>query len=141
MIITITEFKELGFICDAQNEKLLETCIRRAEYVLNALCGGTLASAMAQSKSSAALVKQAAAFEANAIFQAELSKIKEEQTLNKENTSTHVSLGDLSYTESSGSSKASSLNGSADSTFNVTRTVERLLRAAGCFPYTAAEVI
>ena len=141
MIITTTEFKELGFTYDAQDEKLVERCIKRAEYVLNALCRGTLASAMAQSKSGAALVKQAAAFEANAILKAELNEIRAEQELTKESASTHVALGDLSYSESSGSSKASSRSSSEESPFDVPRTVERLLRAAGCFPYTAPEVI
>lgn len=130
MIITKEDFKELGFICDPQNEQLLESCIKRAEYVLNALCGGTLASAMAQSKGNAALIKQAAAFEADALLKAEL---KAQQTELSEGSLTHVSLGDLSYTESNSGN-------SANSPFDVPRTVERLLRAAGCYPYTAVGV-
>ena len=147
MIITIKEFKELGFLCETKNEQLLESCIKRAEYVLNALCGGMLASAMAQSKNNASLIKQAAAFEADALLKAELKQQqveKAEQTSSNENASTHVSIGDLSYTESSGSgssSKTSTESVSADKPFDVPRTVERLLRAAGCVPYTAAEVI
>ena len=151
MIISKKEFRELGFLYDEKNEQLLESCIARAEYILNALSGGTLASAMAQSKSNAALVRQAAAFQADALFKAELKEQRAEQRAEQaeqsstnESVSTHVSLGDLSYTESSGSGssrRVSAESVSADSPFHVPRTVERLLRAAGCIPYTAAEVI
>ena len=131
MLITKNEFKELGFLCEAKDEQLLESCIKRAEYILNALCGGTLASAMAQSKGSASLIKQAAAFEADALLKAEL---KAQQTELSEGSLTRVSLGDLSYTESGSGN-------SANSPFDVPQTVERLLRAAGCYPYTAVGVI
>ena len=119
MIISIEEFKELGFNVDAQNEALLEGCIKRAEYILNALCGGVLASAMAQSKTNASLIKQAAAFQADALMKSEYGgNLKS------------VSLGDMSYTESGDSNMP-----------DITQTVRRLLRAAGCFPYAAAEVV
>ena len=131
MIISKNEFKELGFVCDTQNEKLLEGCIKRAEYILNALCGGTLASAMAQSKSNAELIKQAAAFEADALLKAESSPTTEPSS-----NTTRVALGDLSYTESSGYTESAKT-----STVDVPRTVERLLRAAGCFSGAAVEVI
>ena len=120
MIISKEEFKELGFTCDAQNEELLESCLKRAEYILNALCGSVLASAMAQSKSNASLIKQAAAFQADALLKAETGT----------NGMERVSLGDLSYTESSSS------NGTAD----VSQTVKKLLRAAGCLSGAAVEV-
>lgn len=126
MIITVNDFKELGFICDADNEELLESCIKRAEHIINAMCGGVLASAMAQSKGNASLVKQAIAFEADALLKAQ------------SNTDTggleRVSLGDLSYTQSSSEKTAGSV-------LDVSQTVKRLLCAAGCYPYTAAEVI
>ena len=121
MIITINEFKELGFTCSSQDEQLLEGCLKRAEYILNAMCGGVLASAMAQSKSNAALIKQAVAFKADALLKTELG----------EGGMTRVSLGDLSYSESEKNS---------DSASDVSRTVEKLLRAAGCFPCAATEV-
>ena len=120
MIISKEEFKELGFTCDAHNEELLESCLKRAEYILNGLCGSVLASAMAQSKSNEALIKQAAAFEADTLLRSETGT----------NGMARVSLGDLSYTESSSS------NGTAD----VSQTVKKLLRAAGCFPCAATEV-
>lgn len=114
MIITKEEFKELGFDCDEANADRLEGCIKRAECVLNALSRGTLNSAMAQCESNAFMIKQAAAFEADALLKSELSGGME-----------RVSLGDLSYTESP--------NNSSKSAVDVPDTVRRLLCAAGCF--------
>lgn len=110
MIITKQEFKELGFECDDANESRLEGCIKRAEYVLNAISCGTLRSALAQSESNAVLIKQALAFEADALLKAELSDGLE-----------RVSLGDLSYTSD------------ARGADEIPDTVRKLLCAAGCF--------
>lgn len=123
MIISKEDFKELGFICETRDEELLESCIKRAEHILNALCGGVLASAMAQGKGNASLVKQAVAFEAAALLKTETGS----------ESVSRVSLGNLSYTESSS-------EGFADSVLNVSQTVKKLLCAAGCYPCTAAEV-
>ncbi len=71
MIFTIEEFGELGFECAEAGEDKLENCIKRAECALNALSRGTLSSAMAQCESNAFLIKQAAAFEADALLNAE----------------------------------------------------------------------
>lgn len=114
MIITKEEFKELGFECAEADEDRLENCIKRAECVLNALSRGTLSSAMAQCESNAYLIKQAAAFEADALLKSELSGGVE-----------RVSLGDLSYSESSG--------GGSQGVVDVPDTVRRLLCTAGCF--------
>lgn len=114
MIITTQEFKELGFECDEANEEKLEGCIKRAEYVLNAVSRGTLKSALAQSESNAVMIKQAAAFEADALLKAELS-----ENLGR------VSLGDLSYTENTKSDSQNAVD--------VPETVKKLLCAAGCF--------
>lgn len=114
MIITVEEFKELGFECAEADEDRLENCIKRAECVLNALSCGTLNSAMAQCESNAVLVKQAAAFEADALLKGELSGGME-----------RVSLGDFSYTEST--------NGGSQNAVDVPDVVRRLLSAAGCF--------
>lgn len=124
MIISKQEFKELGFECDAQSESRLEGCIKRAEYILNALCGGTLKAAMSRS-GSAALIKQAAAFEANALLKAE-SVTSAELT----GSSEKVALGDLSYTESSTYGQRE--EAVAAEAFDVSETVKRLLYAAGC---------
>lgn len=122
MIISKEDFKELGFICEDKDEELLEGCIKRAEHIINALCGNALASAMAQSKGNASLIKQAVAFEANALLKAE----------SVTDGMARVSLGDLSYTEGS--------NSSAGSVLDVSQTVKKLLCAAGCYPCTAVEV-
>lgn len=114
MIITNEEFKEFGFECAEADEEKLENCIKRAECVLNAISRGTLSSAMAQCPSNAYLIKQAAAFEADALLKSELSGGVE-----------RVSLGDLSYSESS--------NGGSQSAVDVPETVRRLLCTAGCF--------
>lgn len=111
MIITIEEFRELGFECAEADEDRLEGCIKRAEYALNALSRGTLGSAMAQCESNAFMIKQAAAFEADALLKSELSGGAE-----------RVSLGDFSYSE-----------GSNSGIIDVPETVRKLLCAAGCF--------
>lgn len=126
MIIDKNEFGELGFECSEENETLLDNCLKRAEYILNALCGNTLYSAMAESESSRELIKQAAAFQADALLKQARS---EASAAKAETTTTRVSLGDLSYTE-----EGSGVSGSAaDAAFDVTETVKKLLRAAGCF--------
>ncbi|MDE6731800.1 MAG: hypothetical protein K2J77_02855 [Oscillospiraceae bacterium] len=118
MIITVEEFKELGFECAEADEDRLESCIKRAEAALNALSRGTLNSAMAQCESNAFMIKQAAAFEADALLKSELS----EQTENVE----RVSLGDFSYS-------CSNSGGSQGGVIDVPETVRKLLCAAGCF--------
>ncbi len=122
MIIDKEQFKELGFECSAENEELLNGCLKRAEYMLNALCGNALQSAMSQSESSCALIKQAAAFQADLLLKPALAAKSEAST-------TRVSLGDLSYTENSSEGADPETTAAVD----VTETVKRLLRAAGCF--------
>lgn len=112
MIISKEEFRNMGFVCSAIYDLKLENCIKRAEYILNAMCGGTLASAMAQSESNAALIKQAAAFETDALLKNELS----------DGELTRVSVGDFSYSAEPKTNPN-----------NVPQTVKNLLRAAGCF--------
>lgn len=111
MIITIEEFRELGFECAEADEDRLEGCIKRAEYALNALSRGTLGSAMAQCESNAFMIKQAAAFEADALLKSELS-----------GGAARVSIGDFSYSE-----------GSNGGVIDIPETVRKLLCAAGCF--------
>lgn len=119
IIISTEEFKEMGFTCDAANEQLLENCIKRAGYILNAMCGGTLASAMSQCESNAALIKQAAAFEADALLKEELSS----------GGTSRVAIGDVSYSET---------ETSRESAQSAPKTVKNLLRAAGCFSSAGA---
>lgn len=124
MIIDKNEFKELGFECSEEDATLLNGSLKRAEYMLNALCGNTLYSAMAASESSRELIKQAAAFQADALLKQARSKSSAAEA-----TTTRVSLGDLSYTENSSGASGSSEAAELD----VTDTVKKLLRAAGCF--------
>ena len=134
MIITKQEFKELGFECETRFDSKLEGCIKRAEYVLNALCCGTLRSALAQSESNAVMIKQAVAFEADALLKSEISADSSAQS----GVTERVSIGDLSYTESSQSASQSAEKDPVD----VPGTVKRLLCAAGCyFGRGIAEVI
>lgn len=125
MIIDIDEFRELGFDCSKEDEALLNGCLKRAEYMLNALCGNALYSAMTENAGSNALIKQAAAFQADALLK---EARRETSTASAQSTVTRVSLGDLSYTEDI--SVGSSTTAAA---FDITDTVKRLLRAAGCF--------
>lgn len=119
MIITKEEFIGMGFECSDENEELLNGCIKRTESILNALCGGRLYSVSEQSEKSSALIKQAAAFQADALMKSERSgDIKS------------CAIGDVSYTV-----------GSETSAFDVEVTVKKLLCAAGCFRGAAAEVI
>lgn len=120
MIITIEEFRELGFECAEADEDRLESCIKRAEGVLNALSRGTVSSAMAQCESNAVMIKQAAAFEADALLKSELSEQSEKVE--------RVSLGDFSYSYSDSGSQSAK-----NSVVDVPETVRKLLRAAGCF--------
>ena len=139
MIITKQEFKELGFECEERFDGKLEGCIKRAEYVLNALCCGTLRSAMAQSESNAVLIKQAVAFEADALLK---SAISAEKSAQQTGVTERVSIGDLSYSESSQSASQNSSQSTVNDPADVPGTVRRLLCAAGCyFGRGIAEVI
>lgn len=135
MIIDKDEFRELGFECSEEEEALLDGCLKRAEYMLNALCGNALCSVMAGNESSCALIKQAAALQADALMK---QARRETSDVKTETTTTRVSLGDLSYTESSSGASSSGTTDEAD----VAETVKGLLRAAGCFRGTGiVEVI
>lgn len=124
MILTIDEYKDMGF--NSEDDELTSACIKRAEYVLNGLSGGKAIAVVQANGEEADYVKQACAFQANAI-------IREELALRGENIDEKVSLGDFSYSKSSsgGSDYAKPL----DTNF----TVIRLLRLAGCL-YTGTEV-
>lgn len=116
MIITKEQFIEMGFECSAENEELLCRCIKRAEYIINALCGGTL-EYMANG-SNRGFIEQAVAFQADALMKSERNvEIKS------------CTVGDVSYTA-----------GSERKEFDVEPTVKKLLYAAGYFG-AAAEVV
>lgn len=141
MIITANEYKEMGF--EAADSALLEKCIKRAEYVLNGISGGRASAFALGSTPAAKFVKQAAAFQAYAIYREETALKAEsgETSSSSSKTDERVTIGDFTY--SSGSSSESSSGTAAkivsSQPLDINQTVAGLLRAAGCF-YGAAEV-
>lgn len=141
MIITVDEFKEMGF--SSEDDNLTSDCIKRAEFVLNGLSGGRAIFVSQTGGAAADYVKQACAFQANAIMReenatrAQESEDKQEVRSNVEK----VSIGDFSYSYSSSGSGSGSKK--TDSTrvepLDTNFTVIRLLRAAGCL-YAGMEV-
>ena len=143
MIITVDEYKEMGF--DATDDALLEKCIKRAEFVLNGISGGR-ASAIALGTTPAAdFVKQAAAFQTYAIYREETALLAEssEQSGSSTKRDERVTIGDFTYSTGTSSSSSSGSTSKSSSTasepLDINQTVAKLLRAAGCF-YGAAEV-
>lgn len=141
MIITANEYKEMGF--EATDSALLEKCIKRAEYVLNGISGGRASAVALGATPAADFVKQAAAFQAYAIYREETALKAEsgETSSSSSKTDERVTIGDFTY--SSGSSSESSSGTAAkivsSQPLDINQTVAGLLRAAGCF-YGAAEV-
>lgn len=133
MIISVEEFKEMGF--SSSDDELTADCIKRAEYVLNGLSGGRAILVSHTSGACAEYVKQACAFQANAILREE--KALREQSAEPEKSIEKAAIGDFSYTYSSSGSDKSS--GADIRTLDTNLTVIRLLRAAGCL-YTGTEV-
>lgn len=148
MIISKEEFYDMGFEIDKQYEGLLENCIKRAEFVLGSLTDGR-AGIIAMSETPAAdFVKQAAAFQTYDILKDEITLAKSESESSADSKSSksdeRVSIGDFTYstgTSNSTSNKSSSSSGegSSSKTADNSKTVVRLLRAAGCF-YSGMEV-
>lgn len=150
MIITKEEFFEMGFTAD--DTALLERCIKRAEFVLNGLTGNRASVSALGDGAAADLVKQAAAFQTNAILREELALAKEKTVIpeqsesSSDKTEERVSIGDFSY--STGTSESRSTKNSSTIVDNAgkyvpldhDRTVVRLLRAAGCL-YCGTEVL
>ncbi len=109
MIITAREYREMGFEFADIGEALLMNYVKRAEYILHALCRGKLAAA-AKNEKTAALVRQAVAFETEHLIKTANGGLM-----------SRVSLGDVSYTESSVKQED-----------DVPQTVKTLLCSAGC---------
>ncbi|MBD5383961.1 MAG: hypothetical protein HDR72_03045 [Ruminococcaceae bacterium] len=123
MIITKEDFFEMGFTVDDKNIGALENCMKRAEFVLNGLTNDR-AGIVAQGTGAAAdLVKQAAAFQTAELLKCELSE--------DSSSGERVAVGDFSYYKTS--SRTSS------TTDDNSKTVVKLLRAAGCL-YGGTEV-
>ena len=144
MIITVEEFKEMGF--SSGNDNLTADCIKRAEFVLNALSGGRAVPVSQTGGEAADYVKQACAFQANAILREENAVRELESQSNGESESEkndeRISIGDFTYTNSSSSSSSSKRSSKTEGAFvqplDTNFTVIRLLRAAGCL-YTGTE--
>lgn len=144
MIITVEEFKEMGF--GSNNDELTADCIKRAEYVLNGLSGGRAIPVSQTGGTAADYVKQACAFQANAIMREENAVREQESQSTGESESAkndeRVSIGDFTYTNSTSSSSSTKSSSKTASAFvqplDTNFTVIRLLRAAGCL-YTGTE--
>lgn len=153
MIITKEDFFEMGFAAEEKDTELLERCIKRAEFVLNGLTGGRACAISIMGGAAADYVKQAAAFQTNAILREELAiaankaeASRSEGESSSAKSEERVSIGDFSY--SSGESESRSQRSSERSSdeygdhikpLDSDKTVARLLRAAGCF-YSGTEV-
>lgn len=166
------------------SDKLLTDCLKRAEYVLNGLTDGAAARTALRGGQPAEYVKQACGFQAQAMLRYEIARKEYESSIresiggsesesSKESESgsessgssqssqnaEKVTIGDFSYSVSSGSSSGSSSSNSSGSSsssgrssssstqgiaeviqpFETDTVVISLLRAAGCL-FAAAEV-
>lgn len=125
MIITVDEFKEMGFV--STDDELTSSCIKRAEFVLNGLSGGKAIPTALAGGAAADYIKQACAFQANAIMRKENALRMQNGELKTEK----VTIGDFSY--------QSTAESESEEALETNFTVIRLLRAAGCL-YTGTEV-
>lgn len=122
MIITKEDFFEMGFTVDDNNVDALENCIKRAEFVLKGLTNDR-AGIVAQGTGAAAdLVKHAAAFQTAELLKRELAA--------DSSSGERVAVGDFSYYKISSSTRSAT---------DDSKTIVKLLRAAGCL-YGGTEV-
>ncbi|MCH5203964.1 MAG: hypothetical protein J1F03_04395 [Oscillospiraceae bacterium] len=139
MIINVDEFKAMGFSSD--DDKLTEDCIKRAEFVLNGLSGGRAIPVSKMGGAAADYVKQACAFQANAIIREE-NALRAQNSESEQKTDSNVekvSIGDFSYSYSTSRSDSSQSKNTDIEPLDTNFTVIRLLRAAGCL-YSGTEV-
>ncbi len=118
MIITPDEYYGRGFA--AESREVLETCIDRAEYVLNAITEGRIEAALAAGGKAQDYVKEAAC--------RQVEKLVSEYEQGFGNAE-KVSIGDFSYS-------ASVTEGGA---YDMSTPTVQLLRRAGCL-YSGTEV-
>lgn len=123
MIITADEYRSMGFYC-GDDDKLLQSCLKRAEFIICGLTGGAALNALSKGGTAADYVKQAAGFQASALLRAE-----EPASQSGERTDEKVTLGDFSYSSSASSSRADE---DTEQPIDTSFVVVRLLRAAGC---------
>ncbi|MDE6031353.1 MAG: hypothetical protein K2G32_07020 [Oscillospiraceae bacterium] len=175
MILTKEEYLALGFDdgSDTQNgSKLLTDCLKRAEYVVNGLTDGMAAQTALRGGKPAEYVKQACGFQAQAMLRYEIARAESDGTIQEtggsssesgsessgssqsSESSEKVTIGDFSYSVSSGSSSGTTSGSSSGSSsgsvsggtaevivqpFETDTVVVSLLRAAGCL-FGVAEV-
>ena len=118
MIITAQEYRAMGFT--AEDDEVLENCLKRADFVLDSLTAGKASAVAEKGGKPAQYVKQAAAFQTS-------SMVRAEELISTGNKSEErVSLGDYSYISVNSSEEA------IIEPVDTNVTVIRLLRAAGC---------
>lgn len=133
MILSTEEYYALGF--SAEDTDLLESCLKRAEYVLNGLSDGKASAVAAAGGKPAEYVKQACGFQAQALVKEQSSRTESASSSESSEGSEKVTVGDFSYSTSTGSSSS---NNSSSGTEVVTEAIEtntvvvHLLRTAGC---------
>lgn len=120
MLITAEEYYGMGFSCD--DEELLESCLKRAEYTLVGLTEGRVMDALAAGGTAAECVRQAAGFQT-----AKLVEQEEYIAGNAASAVERVSVGDFSY-----SVGAVQPQQAEDTVYDLSIQTVRLLRAAGC---------
>lgn len=173
MILTKEEYLALGFDdgSDTQNGgRLLTDCLKRAEYVVNGLTDGMAAQTALRGGKPAEYVKQACGFQAQAMLRYEIARAENGSVQDTGGSSSEsgsessgssqssessekVTIGDFSYSVSSGSSSGTTSGSSSGSSsgsvsgtaevivqpFETNTVVVSLLRAAGCL-FGVAEV-
>ena len=127
MILTAEEYRAMGFAAD--DDKVLDSCLARAEFVLDSLTDGKASAAAQKGGKPAEFVKRAAAFQTGAMVRAE------SYATGGKKSEERVSLGDYSYTSVSSDEESEFI-----SPVNTDLTVIRLLRAAGCL-FSGVEAI
>ncbi len=121
MIITAEEYRSMGFSCD--DNDLLDSCLKRAEYTLCAITEGRLREALAAGGAAEEYVKQAAAYQTDKL-------VKQEQRISAARSS-RVTVGDYSYTEESETSETQA----DEAAFGMSLHTIHALQAAGCLCY------
>jgi hypothetical protein len=137
MILTVEEYREMGF--DEDDEELLERCLKRAEFVIIGLTEGRALSALNGGGKPAEFVKQACLLQAQAILREEQEYENSIKNSESAESSEKVTVGDFSYSTSTGSSSGKGSSSSIVSAFSTSNVVIHLLRAAGCM-FGATEV-
>lgn len=115
MIITKEEYYDMGFTAD--NDSKLESALKRADFIINALTACKAPIALQAGGKAADCIKQAAAFQAGLILREEAGSSERKES---------YSLGDFSYSHSESTEDSSS------EALETSDVIIRLLKASGC---------